>query len=347
MGGPDCPDGERLFEEAAAWFARMRGPEAQASRAKFEEWLSRGALQRSAYNHAAEIFAMGKLLVSNESPARPSGLRSPRRRTAKVAAGLVSLLLLLTGTMLLVRENPGEQYRPGQTARVQAQPASQFERIAAVGGPASARLSDGSLVRLANGTRIVIALTRSARSLTLEKGAARFFVAHEARPFFVHAGGGYVVARGTIFDVALQKEGKVSVRLIQGAVDVRSPAAAGGRAGTVLQRLRAGQGLTFAALAAPGLTRPHREGSVDGAATRELREGDARDFDSIRLADLVKLANARSSRPIRLADPATGDLRVSGDFRIDDTGRLADRLGALLGLAADRGDSRQIVLRPR
>ena len=49
----DRPQGQ-LFEEAAAWFARMRGPDAEASRDEFEAWLARGALHRSAYNRAAD-----------------------------------------------------------------------------------------------------------------------------------------------------------------------------------------------------------------------------------------------------------------------------------------------------
>ena len=76
----DRPKGQ-LFEEAAGWFARMRGPDAEASREEFEAWLARGALHRSAYNRAAEVFAMGKLLEEEETQAR-----HPRRRLAAAAA---------------------------------------------------------------------------------------------------------------------------------------------------------------------------------------------------------------------------------------------------------------------
>ena len=64
--GPPAED--QLLQEAAAWFARMRGPDAEASRDEFEAWLARGALHRRAYNRAAEIFAMGKVLGDNQGP---------------------------------------------------------------------------------------------------------------------------------------------------------------------------------------------------------------------------------------------------------------------------------------
>ena len=71
------------------------------------------------------------------------------------------------------------------------------------------------------------------------------------------------------------------------------------------------------------------------------------DFNSISLGELVHLANAGSSRPIRIADEATARLRVSGMFRMDDTNLLSQRLAALFHLRVDTSNPAEIVLAPR
>src|SRR3954468_14837834 len=103
MTGPDGdpPIEGQLLEEAATWFARMRGPEAEASRARFEAWLARGALHRRAYNRASEIFAMGKLLAG-EADAEPDAAQRPeRRRRRTIVLACAALLLLCAGGFLL------------------------------------------------------------------------------------------------------------------------------------------------------------------------------------------------------------------------------------------------------
>ena len=42
------PVDEEPIEEAARWFARMRAPDAERSRAEFEAWLAGGADRRRA-----------------------------------------------------------------------------------------------------------------------------------------------------------------------------------------------------------------------------------------------------------------------------------------------------------
>lgn len=62
-GTSDLPaSGGRLRDEAAEWFAVMRGPDAEVRRAEFEAWLERQAIHREAYNRIAETFSLGKAL---------------------------------------------------------------------------------------------------------------------------------------------------------------------------------------------------------------------------------------------------------------------------------------------
>src|SRR5690242_17972648 len=77
----------QLRQEAATWFARMRGPDADRYREAFDDWLARGALHRSAYNRIAETFSAGKTL-KEEKPCERK-----RRRTALLQRVLVGAIL--------------------------------------------------------------------------------------------------------------------------------------------------------------------------------------------------------------------------------------------------------------
>jgi transmembrane sensor len=322
MSEPDAPPAgppEELAREAAGWFARMRGPEAEASRAEFEEWLGRSAEHRGAYNRATEIFAMGKLLGDAEAPPPAP----PRRRPLTVALVAGVACALAGGTWLALRPHGADA--PGTIAATF--PAERRTLATTAGETRTVRLADGSTVRLEPATRLDAALDGERRTIRLSQGQARFAVAHETRPFVVLVGGGSVTARGTVFDVAVAG-GRVDVRLLEGAVDVALPARTR-HVRPVVRRLAPGEGLSFTPAPAAGST------SAAGA----------RDVEAVPVAALVAEANRNSSRPIRLADPALGQRRVSGRFRLDDTALLAERLAALFGRTADLSDPREIVLR--
>lgn len=315
----DRPKGQ-LFEEAAGWFARMRAPDAEASRGEFEAWLARGALHRSAYNRAAEIFAMGKLLQEPGADGARTPVRARRNRVpaAAAAAALLCLAAGLGWIGLRQAARPGEGDRPIALA-------SQAHSGAAY------RLSDGSVVTLAAASRLTVDITARVRRLTLEDGRGRFRVAHESRPFIVYAGGGSVTARGTVFDVALSSDRRVRVRLIEGVVEVASP---GRAAPPRRQRLVAGQSASFAV-----------RGSAQPPGRPQAAAG-VHEYDRAALSELIDAANRNSKRPIQILG-TVGERRVSGRFRIDDTDLLADRIAALFDLVVDRSDPSVILLKPR
>lgn len=347
MSEPDQPPDEALLEEAAAWFAKMRGPDAEASRSEFDAWLARGAPHRAAYNRAAEIFAMGKVLAEHHRKEIPAPRPSPHalRPPAFTAIAAAVLIVLTTGWLLMRTPSPGPgPATPGTGGRDQA--LVQMAEFAAPGEPRSVRLADGSVLTLQTGTSVAVALDRDMRRLTLERGSARFNVAHEGRPFIVYAGGGSVTAHGTIFDVSLSRDRQVMVRLLEGAIDVIPPAPlAEASPAPHPQRLHAGETVSFAALPStpPGGT--PGEASMTAGLSRP-GAGLAKDYESVTLAELVRVANRTAARPIRLAGPV-GQLRVSGKFRIDDTELLSDRLAGLFDLAVDRRDPGSIVLGPK
>lgn len=323
-------DGDALAREAAHWFARMRGPDAGASRQAFEAWLAQDPEHRSAYARTAEVFAMGKLLVDADPPA-------PARSRRPILVGtLAAALVGAAGIGGWAVTHPGAPVQDQHSAVVAA---TDRRTIATVAGETRVvRLADGSTLRLGDGTMIEVAIGSDRRNLRLLRGRARFEVAHEMRPFVVFAGGGSVTARGTIFEVALAKSGKVDVRLFQGAVDVALPRQSV-VSQPVVRKLAAGESVSFSGQqdAAPRPSAPSGAAVPDAADT-------AREFEATPVAELIALANRGTARPIRLADPALGAKRVSGRFRIDDTELLARRLAALFGIVADLGDPHEITL---
>ncbi|MCP3732167.1 FecR domain-containing protein [Sphingomonas sp. MG17] len=343
----DRPAGQ-LTEEAAMWFARMRGPEAEAHRPEFDSWLARGALHRRAYNRAAEIFSMGKFLEAEpgaESAHDERGSPSTARKGA--LAGLAAIAIATAGaiawqTGLLTAPTSRSDIAGRAGDQAAPLPLAVLE-LAAETSPEVETLVDGSKLTLSPNTRLNVRLEAARRTLWLIKGRARFEVAHEARPFTVIANGTQVVARGTVFDVEITPEDRVAVNLLRGAVDVTTPARGSAKATTM--RLRPGQSIMVAQLA-PGAATIADAPSV--SATTAIEPTSAlRDFTGVRLADLAAEANRYGPVPIRLAEPRLGNMRVSGSFRIDDTEKLAGRLAQVLDLRADRSDPKQITLSAR
>jgi len=332
MSAPDL-ERQELAREAATWFARMRGPDGETRRDEFDAWLARGPEHLAAYNRASEVFALGKLLVEG-----PAAVSKPRH-VWRVPLAAAMTCLLAGGVWF------GTQYKvaPPQVAAEIGAPVRPV-LITEPGEERLARLEDGSTARLASDSRLAIAFGKGQRVLVLEKGAARFDVHHETRPFIVMAGGGSVTARGTMFDVSLTKPGQVQVRLIRGVIDVQLPHP-GPHQAAPIRRLVAGESIAFIVPPRPAPASLSPQLAQESPAPIG-GDADARSFASVPVATLVAEANRSATRPIRLADSDLGDERVSGRLRVDDTEKLARRLSGLFGWSVDLRDPKVIVLRP-
>src|SRR5438270_410705 len=93
MSMPEEPAPDDLARDAATWFARMRGPDADARQGEFEAWLAGAPEHRAAYNRASEVFALGKLLADE-----PVAAAMPRRRWRRVPLAAAMACLLAAGT---------------------------------------------------------------------------------------------------------------------------------------------------------------------------------------------------------------------------------------------------------
>jgi len=332
MTDPSGTFQDDLSRDAASWFARMRGPDAEAHQSAFEAWLAQGPDQRGAYNRAAEIFAMGKLLADEPAPAGPH-----ERRVMPAALALAGAAALAAAFWL----GPGVVNR-SPPARAPTAQTSATMRLIATGANETrlARLDDGSSAQLASDTMLEQRFGPARRLLVLTRGAARFDVRHERRPFVVLAGGGSVTARGTLFEVRLVRPGQVDVQLIRGVIDVALPRRTTGAA--PVRRLRAGESLSFGVPPSSPVVAQLRGSGPPSPLTQTGT--DTADFAAVPVSRLLEQANQSATRPIRLADASLGAQRVSGRFRLDDSERLARRLSDLFGWRVDTRDPHQIVL---
>lgn len=340
------PAENTLAAEAAMWFARLRGPDAELHRPAFEAWRARGALHLAAYNRAAEIFAMGKCLFEEDQPDigpdpgdRVPGPSANERTSARRWLALAGAIALLLGALAWITGYlgvlPASPHPPARLA--EAPVGSPLQLASRLGEVRTVILDDGSRLTLDSDSLLSVAFDPRQRLLRLERGRARFEVAHETRPFIVAAGPGRVTATGTIFDVSVTALRRVSVRLLRGSVDVDMPAERSTPGETMRQvvSLRPGQIVGYA-------------DSPPVAQVADPRWPDAlTSFDDMRLGDVIAQANVRSAVKIRAADPAVAALRVSGSFRINDGRALAHRLAILFDLKADDRSPLETVLHQR
>lgn len=316
----------QLRQEAASWFARMRGPEADRYRGAFDAWLARGALHRGAYNRIAETFSAGKMLKEARENTPKSRLAVLLRK-AMVGGALVVLVLI---ALRLTRNQPID---------VPTGTSNPIQFVSLVGQMRRIPLADGSVVTLDSDSLLSVRFSRSSRSLRLERGRARFQVSHDGRPFAVIAGDDRVVAHGTVFDVGFRDDGGVEVALLRGVIDVTKLEHMTGH--PLGRRVTLQPGQRLVSTPRSDLPAPVTIGS-EADWTRQMAV-----FDRAALSEVVAAANRYSVDKIVIPDPAVARLRVSGTFRIVDAPRLSARLAALFGLVVDTDTPGMIVLRRR
>lgn len=322
-----------MLEAAMLWRQRLDSGEWSVDdEANFKVWLQADERHALAYEeirelcgfidkHAASpelIGARKDVLASVHRRARlrwtgpAMVLRAPTRRA--IAAALVAGVVGSAGAWALVAR--GDVY---QTDR--------GERRAVI-------LEDGSVLSLDAMSKVAVRYTKGERRLILERGQARFDVAHDAsRPFSVVAGDRQVIATGTAFNIDMLAP-EVRVTLIEGRVIV----------------LRQGKGVSQPAPSAPtavtlraGQSLVAKEG--DGApkvATADLAQATAWQqgqlvFNDEPLAQAVERINRYSSRKIAVADDTVGAITVSGTFNAGDVDAFIEAVNSFLPVHAVTG----------
>lgn len=350
-------DRDGLEREAALWFARMRGPEAADYAAEFEQWLDAHPQNRIAYDHAAAIFDFGNFLTRPGVMPGTSGTDVPRGNGGSNLAGrrtpsnenqawrwtcgvIAASLATMTGWWVIsapTRTTPDRTLPAAETASPSLHMVNDTSREAVE------RLSDGSRVTLGGSSKMTVEFGEGRRDLRLERGYARFEVAHDGRPFIVHVGGGSVRALGTVFEVARRPDGSVDVSLVRGRIEVLAPNR--GRNPHGPRQLTAGQKISFMGEPTAGEVSTRRSAPEQAETPIALEKtADAEHFENVRVEDIVASANQGHSPQIVIAARGVAERRVSGWFSLTDTRSLAERIAMIYGLEIDRSDPSRLVL---
>jgi len=198
-------------------------------------------------------------------------------------------------------------------------------------------LSDGTRIDLNGKSRLQVRMGRDARRVTLADAEAAFDVTHDtARPFLITAGDERIRVVGTAFDVT-NHDGRLSVTVRRGVVEVSRPGAAGAAGQAV--RIPAGYQLV-------------RDDRQPDAAMTAVDPEEAVAWREHRLVyhdrplrDVVADLGRAFAVPVQVS-PAAADLRFSGVLVLDDEEAVVARLQGFLPIEVDRSEGR-IVLNSR
>lgn len=305
------PSDEDL-EIAADWADRLHDL-TPAERAELEAWLAAAPRRAAALALMRDTQRDTALLDAAE---RVRAKTSARRVFGRglIAAGVVAV----AGLSAFALMRPYLAERP-------------LELATPVGGRAEHRLTDKSVVTLAADSRVSVRYSRAARDVALTQGDAVFDVTKDAkRPFKVRAGDTEVTAVGTTFEVELVSDA-VQVRVFDGVVRVARNGAE--------QRLTKGQWLMLASNRAPV------RGQLDADSYQAWRS-DWLDADGLPLKYVIARLNRYTTQRVALHDPALGELKVTGRFKLDRPTESLTMIAALLDMQA-RPEGKSIYLAPR
>lgn len=305
------PSDEEL-EIAANWADRL--PDlTDSERAELEAWLAAKPRHAAAFALMRDTQRDTALLDAAERVrAAPAARRS--LRLGLTAAGVA----LVAGLSAVVPVRPYLAEKP-------------LELATTVGQRAEHQLSDKSKVTLSADSGVSVRYSRDGRDIALIKGDAVFNVSKDAkRPFRVQAGDTQVTAVGTVFEVERVSDA-VQVRVFEGVVRVA-------RNGSE-QRLAKGQWLMLASNHAPV------GGRLD-AGSYEAWRSDWLDADGLPLKYVIARLNRYTTQPVALHDPALGELKISGRFKLNRPTESLTMISALLDIHA-RPEGARIYLMPR
>lgn len=336
-------------DAAEHWFVRLRADGCGVQeRAAFERWLAADASHAKAYREVERVWQASVDLLQDpalaaaraEAHRRPAQLRAPVRRWRALAWAAAAVLVLGVGLGAYLRYEV---------------PVPIVSHATPVGEQRSLRLADGTEVRLDTDTAIDVRYGGRERRISLTRGRAEFSVARDpGKPFIVDTVEGSVRALGTRFQIRIEGRdaggvrdgaagrdgpGRATVLLLEGSVAVT---AAAHRAGTPrTETLKPGEALVFAADG-----REWRKHASDLDFAEGWTQGDLI-FNERPLSELLAEANRYTATQLRLADPALGDIRISGVFHANDQDAMLLSLQHGWGLQAIRVSDQETVLSRR
>lgn len=210
-------------------------------------------------------------------------------------------------------------------------------------------LEDGSTLTLDTETRLTTHFSENSRLVELEKGQARFDVAHDkARPFIVQVDDGTITALGTAF-VVRKEEGDVTVTLIEGSVAVAQlPPNTDFSANDQDQFidalvnpremvLEAGEQVAYSKV---GLSHAEQANLDQATAWQQGRLV----FDEHTLITVIKELNRYSRRKIILEDESLNNIKITGVFKTGNQRKAIQALQSYFSITVNTNEDGNLVL---
>lgn len=324
-GVSDDMDGITPADVAERWLARLMAPDCSLKdKERFEAWLSSAPENALAYEDAQALWASLGGLEEDEvlGPHAAAALESApapfmEQWTAAVTSGPARARPVQRRNWLPLGIGIAAAMVVGVIAWPALRPQAPAVPYAATTAVQDVQLADGSEVQLDLQTSITTRMDGKRRSIELTAGRAMFEVAHDAtRPFVVDAGVGRVTALGTRFEVQRSAQ-DLSVTLLQGSVAIDSLSQGSDQRSL---RLVPGQRAVYAPA-----TRSWSVANVDADAVTSWSQG-FHVFSATPLSEAIAEINRYSATKFELQDPALGQLKISGSFKLGDAAVTAQAL---------------------
>jgi len=328
-------DQERL-EIAAVWWKHLQKDPAIEISTEFLEWIADPVNCRAfkaVENTMAALDDFGT--TPNILDMRRSALTHLRnagikrwltaRAVARVAVAVLVFALFGGGALYVYSQQPDSYATEIGERRVVALP-------------------DGSRISLDSESEVDVRYSKAARAIVLNKGRARFDVAHDVtRPFTVTAGTKTVVAVGTSFNVE-RLGSTVLVTLIQGHVLIKDSAAPQRTmtAKPVPPRtvsLVAGEQLVAVQDVKPVVSSADLSDATAWEAGHLVFRGEP-------LGEAVERVNRYTDHPIAV-DPSAASIRISGVFNAGDVGSFVSAITGYFPVQATTDANDTITLQRR
>lgn len=316
QGGGQGQEPADAAEQAAQWFATMRGPQAGARTPQFEAWLNQGAHNREAFARICKIFDDSLVLRSSAHYGPLRQRRSLRDMRQVLVSGAIAACLALAVFVGLVPASmlPWSSTPTGQTHML-LETAPRTMRTFALPG--------GGAVTLDRASKVIVGSRDGTSTIKLVMGRMQLNALDSAQTYTIAAGANTITARAALMDVTLAVHQAPRVRLYIGEAEVQ-PLLQNAAYRIQGQRLPVGRPLRLL---------HGRIGNAGPSFVTNEKDWPSGwgQYRAIAISRLVSIANSYAEKPIVIDDPAIGTMSVSGRFRFTDTSALAANLATVFG----------------
>ncbi len=363
--------------QASAWLAKLDCEEpSEASLQAFKQWVNQDPSHILAFEKAAAAWEELNILTRLPSLLQQQSLQQQRQTPPHSAQGAslgkgfiwanvrrhASHLVwqytavaatLMVGLMFLL----SARYEVPQQAIY----------TTAVGEQKILTLPDNSVVQLNTNSRVAFDYRGEVRAVYLYRGEVHFTVAkNPERPFEVYAGAGLVRAVGTAFTVALNEESnEVDVLVTEGVVEIApeipppSVASAASTSAVGEARPTDQAGPDSVHNTEPGAQRVSAGSAavydrVEVRTIEKLRAEELQQrvawqqglliFSGDTLAEVVKEISRYTDTKIIIKSEAASEMRIGGQFRVNDTRAIFGALEQGFGLKAEYATNSLVYL---